>query len=85
MSKSEKQWPIGNMSKQCVSDMHVGDLKLGVQVMRSIKTAVARSYKHNRGPLSLLLGMDPIVGCTTKVHYILNRPRFSYFTMLLMA
>lgn len=49
--------------------MRKSDLKVGVQALFTIEQAVASLNKDSLWPISLLLGIIAIVGCTTKVPY----------------
>lgn len=48
------------------------DLRRGIRILNNIEEAVFSRYGDSHGPLPLLLGISALVGCSTKLHYVLN-------------
>lgn len=66
-------WTLSNRKVPPIENMCDGDMRFDIGVCNQIERTVLVKHVNAQGPLTTFVGMACMVGCRTKLHYVLNR------------
>lgn len=66
-------WPLSNKEVPAVQIMRDEHLRFSVRVCYHIEQTVLIKHVNAQGAFTTLIGMACMIGCRTKLHYVLNR------------